>query len=87
MAQNSGEKGRGVGKGACPRCGGATSKGTLKAGNQEAQVVIAGEPDGFLGVIPYTTSQVAARVCRDCGHIELFARNLQDLLKVEPDDE
>ncbi|HVK05759.1 MAG TPA: hypothetical protein VM490_19975 [Armatimonadaceae bacterium] len=80
------ENGRGAAaKGGCPRCGGATAKGVLKSGNAEAQVVIAGEPDGFLGVIPYTTSQVAARVCRQCGHIELFARNLQDLLKVEPD--
>jgi hypothetical protein len=70
-------------KAMCGLCGGETAKGTLKAGNHEAQIVIAGKPDGFLGVIPYTTSQVAARVCTACGHIDLYARNLQDLLRVE----
>ncbi len=68
---------------ACPLCGGETAKGTLKAGNSEAQIVVAGKPDGFLGVVPYTTSQVAARVCRRCGHIGLFARNMQDLLAMD----
>lgn len=72
---------------ACPLCGGETTKGTLKAGNSEAQIVIAGKPDGFLGVVPYTTSQVSARVCRDCGHIGLFARNMQDLLSMDAADD
>lgn len=67
----------------CPVCGGETAKGTLKAGNQEAAIVIAGKPDGFLGVIPYTTSQISARVCTRCGHIALFARNMQDLLRMD----
>lgn len=58
------------------------SRATLKAGNSEAQIVIAGKPDGFLGVIPYTASPVGARVCAACGHIELFARNLRDILSV-----
>jgi hypothetical protein len=70
----------------CRVCGGETAKATLKAGNQEANLVIAGKPDGFLGVIPYTTSQVAARVCTACGHVDLYARNLQDLLRVEGND-
>jgi hypothetical protein len=70
----------------CRVCGGETAKATLKAGNQEANLVIAGKPDGFLGVIPYTTSQVAARVCTSCGHVDLYARNLQDLLRVEGND-
>jgi hypothetical protein len=70
----------------CRACGGETAKATLKAGNQEATVVIAGKPDGFLGVVPYTTSPVAARVCTSCGHIELYARSLQDLLRVEAND-
>lgn len=72
---------------ACRVCGSETAKGTLKAGNNEAQIVIAGKPDGFLGVVPYTTSQVAARVCTSCGYIELYARNLQDILRVETDSE
>lgn len=72
---------------ACRMCGGETAKATLKAGNNEAQVVIAGKPDGFLGVVPYTTSQVSARVCTSCGYIELYARNLQDILRVETDSE
>lgn len=71
------------GRNRCPLCSGETAKGTLKAGNQEAAIVIAGKPDGFLGVIPYTTSQVAARVCTRCGHIALFARNMQDLLRMD----
>jgi hypothetical protein len=71
---------------ACRICGGEMTKGTLKAGNHEANIVIAGKPDGFLGVIPYTTSQIAARVCTACGNIELYARNLQDLLRVEAGD-
>jgi ribosomal protein L40E len=70
----------------CGRCGGETAQGTLKAGNQEATIVIAGEPDGFLGVIPYTTSQVGARVCRKCGMIEIYARNVRDLLRIDGDD-
>ena len=69
----------------CPLCGGETAKGVLKTGNHEANVVIAGKPDDFLGVIPYTTSQVAARVCTDCGHITLFARNLESLLTLNDD--
>ena len=78
MAENSSNK-------ACSRCGGKTTTGTLKAGNQEATIVIAGEPDGFLGVIPYTTSQVAARVCTNCGLIEMYARNVRDLLRIDSD--
>lgn len=70
---------------ACRLCGGETAKGTLKAGNQEAQLVVAGKPDGFFGVIPYTTAQVSARVCRSCGHVDLYARNLHDLLSVDVD--
>ena len=58
------------------------ARGALKAGNQETHIVIAGKPDGFLGVIPYRTSPVGARVCTACGHIELFARDLQDILNV-----
>ena len=53
----------------CRLCGGEITTGKLKAGNAEAQIVIAGKPDGFLGVVPYTTSPIAARICRDCGHI------------------
>lgn len=77
-----------IAKKACLLCGAAeTAQGALKTGNQEATIVIAGKPDGFLGVIPYTTSQVAARVCTRCGHIALFARNAQDLLSMGPGDE
>jgi hypothetical protein len=72
---------------ACLRCGGETARGTVKAGNHEAQVVIAGKPDGFLGVIPYTTTPVGARVCTVCGHIELFARDPRNLLTIESGDE
>ena len=72
-------------KSVCGRCGGETAQGTLKAGNQEATIVIAGEPDGFLGVIPYTTSQVGARVCKKCGAIEIYARNVRDLLRIDED--
>jgi hypothetical protein len=75
----------GDGKRQCRICGEEMAKGTLKAGNQEANIVIAGKPDGFLGVIPYTTAQISARVCTGCGHIELYARNVQDILKVEGD--
>jgi hypothetical protein len=67
----------------CRLCGGETAKGTLKSGNQEATVIVAGKADGFLGVIPYTTAQVSARVCKGCGHIDLFARNMSDLLIME----
>ena len=70
----------------CPLCGGETAKGVLKAGNQEANVVIAGKPDPFLGVVPYTTSQVTARVCTSCGHIALFARSLESLLSMDAND-
>jgi predicted nucleic-acid-binding Zn-ribbon protein len=70
----------------CPRCGGETAKATLKAGDREATVVVAGKPDGFLGVVPYTTSPVGARVCRACGHIELYARDLRDLLAIDAAD-
>lgn len=66
----------------CRLCGGELTTGRVKAGNQEAQIVIAGKPDGFLGVIPYTTAQVSARVCTACGHIDLYARNAQDLLSL-----
>lgn len=72
-------------KNACRLCGGEITRGTLKAGNSEATLVIAGKPDGFLGVIPYTTAQISARVCRSCGYVELFARNAQDLLSMEGD--
>ena len=67
----------------CRICGGELTIGTLKAGNQEANIIIAGKPDGFLGVIPYTTAQVTARVCISCGHIDLYARNVQDLLQMD----
>lgn len=68
----------------CRLCGGALTTGKLKAGNAEAQVVIAGKADGFLGVTPYTTSPVTVQVCMSCGHIGLFARSLQDLLAIDP---
>ncbi len=71
---------------ACPLCGGETARGVLKAGNQEASVVIAGEPDAFLGVVPYTTSLVAARVCTSCGHIALFAKRLESLLRMDANE-
>ena len=64
-----------------------TSREALMKGNDEGVVVVAGKPDGFLGVIPFTTSQILARVCRSCGNIELFARNSQDILAVESDNE
>lgn len=83
MAGSNGAETKGRG---CRICGGELTKGTLKAGNSEANIVIAGKPDGFLGVIPYTTSQISARVCTSCGHIDLYARNLQDILKVEAGD-
>ena len=70
----------------CRFCGGETTTGTVKSGNQEATIVIDGKPDGFLGIVSYTTSPVAARVCTACGHIDLFARNLQDILAVDADD-
>ena len=43
----------GEAKKSCPQCGGELTRGTLKTGNQEANIIIAGKPDGFLGVIPY----------------------------------
>ena len=67
----------------CHLCGGETAKGVLKTGNHEANVVIAGKADGFLGVVPYTNSQVAVRVCGQCGHIALFARDVESLLDME----
>lgn len=69
-------------KNACARCGGETTSGTLKAGNANASIVIAGKPDGFLGVIPYTTAQIEARVCLACGNIALFARSVDRLLQM-----
>ena len=70
----------------CGHCGGSDlADAVFKAGNADAQVVIAGTPDGFLGVVPYTKSPVRAVVCRDCGYIALFATQLTDLLAVEPD--
>jgi hypothetical protein len=86
MSGERSKAGNGSGGAACALCGGETTKGVLKTGNHEANVVIAGKPDGFLGVVPYTTSQVAARVCTRCGHIALFARNLQDLLRMDGGD-
>jgi hypothetical protein len=83
MPEKTGDRGR---EHRCPLCGGETETGVLKTGNQEANVVVAGKPDSFLGVIPYKTSQVAARVCDSCGHIALFARNLESLLSMESDD-
>ena len=67
----------------CPLCGGETASGTLKTGNTPASIVIAGKPDGFLGVVPYTTAQIEARVCTRCGHIALFAQSLESLLQME----
>lgn len=67
----------------CRLCGGDVTMGKLQAGNADARIVIAGKPDGFLGVTPWTASTVRARVCRACGHIELFARDLQDLLAID----
>lgn len=84
MAETGGKPGAGDGR-SCAFCGGETAKGVLKAGNQEAQVVVAGKPDAFLGVIPYTTSQVMVRVCRNCGHIGLFAKSLESLLSMGDD--
>jgi hypothetical protein len=71
----------------CHHCGGADlAAATVKAGNSDAQIVIAGKPDGFLGVVPYTTSPIRAYVCRSCGYTMLFARQLTDLLAIDPDD-
>ena len=78
MAQNKAGQG-------CPLCGGETARGALKSGNHEASVVIAGKPDPFLGVVPYTTSPVIVRVCRSCGHIALFAKSLESLLAMGED--
>jgi len=69
----------------CPLCGGETMRGVLKAGNQSASVVVAGKPDDFLGVVPYTTSPVEVRVCAACGHIALFAKSLESLLQMDDD--
>jgi uncharacterized Zn finger protein len=80
MAGNDSAKNR------CPLCGGETARGVLKTGNHEAQIVVAGKPDGFLGVVPYQTSPVAARVCTDCGHVALFAKNLESLLSLGDND-
>ncbi len=66
----------------CARCGGEMASGTLKMGNAAASIVIAGKPDAFLGVVPYTTAQVEARVCLACGHIALFAKSLDRLLRM-----
>lgn len=66
----------------CARCGGETASGTLKTGNAAASIVIAGKPDAFLGVVPYTTAQVEARVCTVCGHIALFAKSPNRLLQM-----
>lgn len=71
---------------ACPLCGAKTAKAAFKTGNQEASVVIAGKPDGFLGVVPYTTSPVTARVCTSCGHIALWAEGLESLLRMDADE-
>ena len=71
----------------CPQCGGSDlASATFQAG-ADARVVIAGQPDGFLGVVPYTKSPVRAVVCRGCGYIMLFATQLSDLLALEPDGE
>ncbi len=68
----------------CLNCGSGDIAGaTLKAGNADAQIVIAGEPDGFLGVVPYTKSPIQAYVCRDCGYTMLFAEQMSDLLTVD----
>ena len=66
----------------CVQCGGEMASGTLKTGNAAASIVIAGKPDAFLGVVPYTTAQVEARVCLACGHIVLFAKSLDRLLQM-----
>ncbi len=68
----------------CPACHSSDlATGTLNTGKQSATIVIAGEPDGFLGVVPYSTAPVDARVCRTCGHIALFARSLETLLQMD----
>lgn len=68
----------------CLHCGGADlASASLKSGNADAQIVIAGKPDGFLGVTPYTKSPIRATVCRDCGYTMLFATQMTDLLAVE----
>lgn len=71
--------------GPCRACGGETASGTLKTGNEEAVIVIAGKADEFLGVIPYSTSPMKARVCLKCGLVELFARDVRDLLRIDAD--
>ncbi len=65
---------------ACRACGGATALAKVQSGNQDLRVVIAGKPDGFLGVVPWTASGLRARVCRACGHVDLVAKDLTDLL-------
>ncbi len=71
----------------CHHCGGADlAAATVKVGGGDTRIVIAGKPDGFLGVIPYTTSPLQAYVCRACGYTMLFATQLTDLLALEPDD-
>ncbi len=70
----------------CHHCGGSDlAAGTLQSGNVDARVVIAGHPDGFLDVIPYTKSPIRAVVCRSCGYTMLFATQLTDLLAIEPE--
>ena len=66
----------------CAWCDGEMASGTLKTGNIAASIVIAGKPDAFLGVVPYTTSPVEVRVCLACGHIALFAKSLERLLQM-----
>lgn len=70
------------GAAACAHCGGPMVRGTLKAGNTVPTIVVAGVPDDFLGVVPYTTSPVEARVCTACGHIALFATSLDRVLQM-----
>lgn len=58
------------------------ASGTLKMGNTAVRIVIAGKPDAFLGVVPYTTAPIEARVCLACGYIALFAQSLDRLLQM-----
>lgn len=72
----------------CHHCGGSDlASAAVKVGNGDAQIVIAGKKDGFLGVVPYTTSPIRAYVCRSCGYTMLFARQLTDLLAIDPDNQ
>lgn len=71
-------------KSTCLVCHSPTLKGKLQSGNNDAKVTITGKPaDDFLSVATVITSPITVRVCEACGRIDLYATNMQDLLRVD----